>query len=56
MEIRVFDLPTINDDFYTIERRYNELESKYRNGEQLDEVEINWMETANTWLMTVWSN
>lgn len=56
MDIRVFDLPTLNDDFTVIERRYNELESKFRNGEKLDDVEIDWMNTANTWLMTVWSN
>lgn len=56
MEIRVFDLPPRNADVYTIERRLRELEEQARHGVELDEVEINWMETANTWLIAEWSN
>lgn len=55
-EIRYFSLPTINDDLTVIERTYCELNTKYRNGEPLDEVELNWMDTANTWLVSAWSN
>lgn len=55
MDIRVFDLPTINDDLRVIENRYNELDFKYRCGDSLDDVEIDWMNTANTWLTVVWS-
>jgi hypothetical protein len=55
MDIRVFDLPTRNDDPYTIERRLRELEDRAKHGVELDEVEINWMDTANTWLITEWS-
>lgn len=55
-EIRYFSLPTINDDLTVIERTYCELNTKYRNGEYLDEVELNWMDTANTWLVSAWSN
>ena len=56
MDIRVFDLPTRNDDPYTIERRLRELEDKARHGVKLDEIEIDWMDTANTWLISEWSN
>lgn len=52
MDIRVYDLPTLRDGLDIIERRFNELEVKYRNGEQLDEIEIDWLDTANTWLLT----
>jgi hypothetical protein len=55
MDIRVFDLPTRNDDPYTIERRLRELENKARYGVKLDEIEIDWMDTANTWLIAEWS-
>lgn len=52
MDIRVFDLPTVDDDINVIERAYCALKTKYRNGEELDEVEFNWMDTANNWLIT----
>jgi hypothetical protein len=55
MDIRIFDFPTRNDDPYTIERRLRELEEQARRGVELDEVEINWMDTANTWLIAEWS-
>ena len=52
MDIRVYNLPTQRDSFDIIEKRFNELEVKYRNGEALDEIEIDWLDTANTWLLT----
>lgn len=55
MEMRVFNLPTINDDVYIIERQWCELNTKLRNGSVLDEVELNWYDTANTWLLSVQS-
>lgn len=51
MDIRVFHLPTRADGIYTIEKCLQELEHKVRNGAELDEVEIDWMDTANTWLV-----
>lgn len=56
MDIRVFELPTRDDDMFVIERRLTELMSRFRNGEQLDEIELDWMDTANTWLVEAWSN
>jgi hypothetical protein len=55
MDIRVFDLPTRDDDPTTIERCLRELENKARYGVKLDEIEIDWMDTANTWLIAEWS-
>lgn len=55
MDIRVFDLPTRRDDLYTIERTLRELENKARYGVKLDEIEIDWMDSANTWLIAEWS-
>jgi len=55
MDIRVFTLPTRSDDPSTIERRLIELEDRARHGVELDEVELNWMDTANTWLIAEWS-
>jgi hypothetical protein len=51
MDIRVFNLPTRNNDASVIERRLYELEDRARHGIMLDEVEINWMDTANNWLI-----
>ena len=51
MDIRVFDLPTRDDRTEVIERRLAELERRVQNGESLDEVEVDWMDTANTWLL-----
>lgn len=55
MNIQVFELPTRDDDMFVIERRLNELESRFRNGDQLDVIELDWMDTANTWLIEAWS-
>ena len=52
MDLRVFNLPTVNDDYFVIERMWCEFNSRVRNGESLDEVEITWMDTANNWLIT----
>ncbi len=52
MDIRMYDLPTLRDGKDIIEKRFNELVIKYRNGEYLDEIEIDWLDTANTWLLT----
>lgn len=56
MDIRIFDLPTRDAGILTIERRLRELEEQARRGAKLDEIEIDWMDTANTWLIAEWSN
>ena len=50
-DYRVFELPTVNDDTFVIGRTWCALNTRLRNGDSLDEVEINWMDSANTWLL-----
>ena len=52
MDIQIFSFPTQNDGRYAVEEHYCQLVNKYRNGETLDVEELDWMDTANTWLMT----
>ena len=56
MDYRIFQLPTPKDDVLMIERAWCELNTRLRNGETLDTEELDWMDTANTWLMTSGSN
>ena len=52
MDIMVFDLPTINADRNVIEERICEIGARIRDGQRVDTVELDWFDTANTWLMT----
>ena len=52
IDVQVFKLPTKNDNQCDIERMLNKLETRYRRGEKLDEVELTWMDQANSWVMT----
>jgi hypothetical protein len=51
MDIQVFSLPTFTDD-KLVEEVYCEFLNKYRNGETLNLEELDWMDSANTWLAT----
>lgn len=53
MEVEIFMLPTKDDSVDVIEKVFCELTSRYRNGDELNEVEIDWLDTANTWLMQI---
>lgn len=55
IEVRVYDLPTLNieSNIHSVEEKFCELNSRYRNGEKLDEVEISWFDCANTWLSLI---
>lgn len=53
MHIEVFTFPTLKDGRIAVETKFCELVNRYRNGEQLDPEAIDWMDTANTWLLTV---
>jgi hypothetical protein len=52
MDVCVFDLPTLADGLGAVEQKYCELLNKYRSGEQLEVEVVDWMDTANTWLIT----
>jgi len=53
-EVLVFKFPALNDGSRTaIERKFCELINEYRNGVKLDPEALDWMDTANNFLMTV---
>lgn len=52
-EVLVFKFPTLNDGSRTeIERKVCELINDYRNGVKLEPEVLDWMDTANNFLMT----
>jgi hypothetical protein len=51
MQVEMFSLPTLNDGVMAVEQKFCEVLSAYRNGEKLDPEVLDWMDTANTWLM-----
>ena len=50
MEVKVYSFPTMQNPTL-VERAYCALLNAKRNGESLDDEVIDWMETANTWLI-----
>lgn len=52
MQVEVYSFPTLNDGRIAVEHAYCELVNRYRNGETLEPEALDWMDTANTWLMT----
>jgi hypothetical protein len=51
MKIKGYEFPTFEDSYDAIEKKYCELVNRYREDE-LDIEEQDWMDTANTWLIT----
>ena len=51
MQVEIYSLPTLNDGVMAVEKKFCEVFSAYRNGEKLDPEVLDWMDTANTWLM-----
>ena len=56
MDIQLFSFPTLRDGQHAVEEHYCLLVNKYRNGETLNTEELDWMDSANTWLMTSGDN
>lgn len=52
MDVNVYDFPTMSDGVTVVEHKYCELLNKYRDGAKLPPEALDWMDTANTWLMT----
>ena len=50
MDRKVYEFPTQSDSRINIELTYCNLLNKYRYGDKLDPEELDWMDTANTWL------
>lgn len=51
-DVDFFKFPTLNDGIHAVEETYCHLVNAYRNGERLEPEAIDWMDAANTWLMT----
>lgn len=49
-EVRVYSFPTMENPV-AVERTFCQLLNAQRRGENLEEEEINWMESANCWLI-----
>jgi hypothetical protein len=53
-EVLVFKFPNLSDNARTeIERTYCELINDYRNGATLDPEVLDWMDSANNFLITM---
>lgn len=53
MEVKVFKLPNLNDTgIAVIEKTYCKLLNDYRNGVMLQPEVIDWMDSANNFLIT----
>lgn len=55
MDVEVFKFPTLRDGRIAVETKFCELVNQYRRGEDLVPEAIDWMDSANTWLMTTGS-
>lgn len=52
MDIKVYDLPLLEEENVTsVTKHLMELERRYRNAAPMDEIEIDWMDSANNWLL-----
>lgn len=55
IDVEVHTFPTLKDGRIAVEEKYCELVNKYRNGESMNPETIDWMDSANTWLMSTGS-
>lgn len=55
VNVEMHKFPTLKDGRIAVEEKYCELVNKYRSGDYLDPEAIDWMDSANTWLMTAGS-
>lgn len=52
MDVEVYKFPTMNDGAKAVEYKYCELLNKYRDGTTLPPEALDWMDSANTWLLS----
>lgn len=50
MQVEIFSFPT-QDHPREVELKFCELINRYRGGEKLEPEVLDWMDTANNWLM-----
>lgn len=48
MDYELFSFPMINDGLIAIEKKLQELETREKKGEELDQVELDWVDFANS--------
>jgi len=52
MDVETYTFPTMNDGRIVVEEAYCNLINAYRNGDTLKPEMLDWMDSANTWLIT----
>ena len=52
MNVEMYRFPVLSDGYYAVEKQFLEFNSQYRNGEKLDIEQLDWMDWANTILLT----
>ncbi len=52
IDVEMHKFPTLKDGRVAVEEKYCELINVYRSGEDMDPETMDWMDSANTWLMT----
>lgn len=52
MEVKIYKLPTLDDGVAEVEHKYCELLNEYHNGKKLEPELMDWLDTANNWLIT----
>lgn len=55
MDLKIYNFPTLKDGRIAVEEVYCTLLTKYRCGQEMAPEEVDWMDAANTWLMTTGS-
>jgi hypothetical protein len=54
MDIIIHNFPVMDEQHLVdVEKKYCELLNMVRNGDSVDDETIDWMDSANNWLMTV---
>lgn len=57
MNVDMYNFPVFNIETYkAVEQTYCDLLNAYRNGETIEPEALDWMDTANNWLMTTETN
>lgn len=54
MDIKMYSLPALEPENYSrVSEKVNELHARYRDKKPLDEIEIDWLDAANNWLIAL---
>jgi hypothetical protein len=56
MDVSIYKFPTVEDGIDKVEAAFSELMVRRRNGEELEEEVIDWLDYANACLISVSTN